>query len=242
MTHEELDSQLSAMFDGELAAPECELLARRLARDDVLRSRWGRYAAIGAAIRMEPGACSLAQRVSAAVAGEPSLLVGASRRNGNASAGTLGGWRQTAVGAVGAVAAAAVAGVAVFFLHASAPTTQVVPQVGVTQISEAAPAVAQASDESSAADGPQAADASSVPVVESASFAPPVELADFLLAHSEFSMPFLRRSALSALVTAESVDSVDSDSAAPGGPQRDAGGPDAQPGTGHGTAHAAQTR
>jgi negative regulator of sigma E activity len=55
MSNEELDSQLSAMFDDELPATECELLARRLARDEQLRGRWGRYAAIGACIRGEHG-------------------------------------------------------------------------------------------------------------------------------------------------------------------------------------------
>ena len=39
--NEELDSQLSAMFDGELPAAECELLARRLARDEQLRGALG---------------------------------------------------------------------------------------------------------------------------------------------------------------------------------------------------------
>ena len=34
---EERDSQLSAMFDGELPGGECELLARRLTRDDGVR-------------------------------------------------------------------------------------------------------------------------------------------------------------------------------------------------------------
>jgi negative regulator of sigma E activity len=49
------DSQLSAMFDGELSAAECELLARRLTRDDVLRGQWSRYSMIGAALRAERG-------------------------------------------------------------------------------------------------------------------------------------------------------------------------------------------
>ena len=53
--NEELDSQLSAMFDDELAPGECELLARRLSRDEQLKARWGRYAVIGAAIRSERG-------------------------------------------------------------------------------------------------------------------------------------------------------------------------------------------
>ncbi len=44
--NEELDSQLSAMFDDELPAVECELLARRLSRDEELRARWSLYAAI----------------------------------------------------------------------------------------------------------------------------------------------------------------------------------------------------
>ncbi len=53
--NEELDSQLSAMFDNELPAAECELLARRLSRDGDLKARWGRYAVIGAVIRAERG-------------------------------------------------------------------------------------------------------------------------------------------------------------------------------------------
>ena len=49
--NEELDSQLSAMFDDELPHQECELLARRLSRDEALKARWGRYAVVGAVIR-----------------------------------------------------------------------------------------------------------------------------------------------------------------------------------------------
>ena len=48
--HNERDSQLSAMFDGELAGGECELLARRLVKDDTLRAQWSRYSMIGAAL------------------------------------------------------------------------------------------------------------------------------------------------------------------------------------------------
>src|SRR5579863_7522763 len=74
--NEELDSQLSAMFDDELPAGECELMARRLARDEQLKARWGRYAVIGATIRAEGGVrlnAALASRVSAAIASEPTL-------------------------------------------------------------------------------------------------------------------------------------------------------------------------
>ncbi|MGH8323378.1 MAG: sigma-E factor negative regulatory protein, partial [Steroidobacteraceae bacterium] len=74
--NEELDSQLSAMFDNELPAAECELLARRLSRDEQLKARWGRYAVIGATIRAERGVrlnAGLAGRVSRAISCEPIL-------------------------------------------------------------------------------------------------------------------------------------------------------------------------
>ena len=74
--NEELDSQLSAMFDDELAPAECELLARRLSRDEPLKARWGRYAIIGAVIRAERGVrlnAPLAGRVNAVLLAEPAL-------------------------------------------------------------------------------------------------------------------------------------------------------------------------
>src|SRR5258708_24946073 len=60
------------MFDGELPSAECELLSRRLARDEQLRAVWSRYSVIGAALRAEPVAQvrpDFARRVSAALAG-----------------------------------------------------------------------------------------------------------------------------------------------------------------------------
>jgi negative regulator of sigma E activity len=76
MSGQERDSQLSAMYDGELPAAECELLARRLSRDEALRREWGHYALIGAVIRGEPlagqssgsGRADLAERVRAEIA------------------------------------------------------------------------------------------------------------------------------------------------------------------------------
>lgn len=76
MSGQERDSQLSAMYDGELPAAECELLARRLARDETLRRQWGSYSLISAVIRGEPlagrahgsGREDLAERVRATIA------------------------------------------------------------------------------------------------------------------------------------------------------------------------------
>jgi sigma-E factor negative regulatory protein RseA len=210
MSNEELESQLSAMFDGELPGSECELLARRLARDDGLKARWGRYAVIGAAMRLEPSACvagSLAGRVSVVVAEEPSLLVGgAMGRHGKALAAPLRRWWQPTVGAAGVAVAAGVAAVAVFLLRTGSPAAPLVVQSAVVPSLAAIPATRPTVLSDTSETSLSGNFSGAAPIVESASFAPPVELADFLLAHSEFSMPFLRRSALSALVAAESLD------------------------------------
>ena len=69
MTRDARDSQLSAMFDGELPDAERELVARRLARDAGLREVWSSYALIGAVMRGEPLASDpLAPRVAASIA------------------------------------------------------------------------------------------------------------------------------------------------------------------------------
>lgn len=70
VNQDEVESQLSAMLDGELPPAECELLSRRIDRDENLRARWSRYALIGAAMRCEPVATArgdFAARVSRAV-------------------------------------------------------------------------------------------------------------------------------------------------------------------------------
>jgi sigma-E factor negative regulatory protein RseA len=212
--NEELDSQLSAMFDDELPAPQCELLARRLARDEALKARWGRYAAIGAAIRMERGVDlggNLARRVSAMLAAEPSLLAGPRERAGSRLASPMHGlWQPVA----GAAVAAGVATVAIFLLRAGSPDAPLLSQVALQgPLGEPATIIARPA----ALTGPSASSAAPPdsyvvpPQAQSRSFAPPIELADFVVAHSEFSMPLLSRSAISALVAAESqADSGDS--------------------------------
>src|ERR1700751_1337497 len=106
--NEELDSQLSAMFDDELPAAECELLARRLSRDEQLKARWGRYAVIGAAIRSERGVrlnAALARRVKVGVGPGPAYA-GATAVPGRSRSG-LRWWQPLAGGALAAGVAAA---------------------------------------------------------------------------------------------------------------------------------------
>ncbi len=204
MNNEELDSQLSAMFDDELPPSECELLARRLARDEAIKARWGRYATIGAAIRQERGMergvrldGDLARRVSAAIASEPSLLA-APQNGGRARSPVIRRWWQPVAGAA---VAAGVATLSVLWLRAQSPSPVLAPvsaPVLTATIPDSIPVAAAARQ-----------DSYTVPrEVEQNSFMPPSQLANYVVAHSQFSNPMLRSSVLSSLAAAELGGSV----------------------------------
>ena len=199
--NEELDSQLSAMFDDELPEDQCQLLARRLSRDDALKARWRRYAVMGAAIRTERqggGALSvrletnLAARVSAVISAEPALAADAVAQGGVRKAGGMRWWQPIAGGAI----AAGVAAMSVLWIRAQAPVggESLVAQNG------AAPAeISQVADNSAPASYVVPAAVERTPMVPSA------ELANYVVAHSEFSAPVNRRNMLSALVASEAM-------------------------------------
>jgi negative regulator of sigma E activity len=201
MNNEELDSQLSAMLDNELPASECELLARRLSRDEVLKARWGRYATIGAVMRSERGAHlagDVARRVSVALASEPALLVSPTSGTAQPARSRLRAWSQPVFGA--AVAASVAAG-AILWLRAQAP---VVPMHALPLGTSVASALVRNDAVPTPADSAPPSYTVPTAVEQSSVYVPPAELADFVVAHSPFSTPFLRHNALSSLVTAES--------------------------------------
>ncbi len=125
--NEERDSQLSAMFDGELPQAECELLARRLTRDVNLKTQWSRYALIGAALRGEPiqsagsaggkpRVLSVADRVAQSVgAAAPQPADADSQDPAAPMRARLERWAQPVVG-IGV--AAGVAALSIFWLQA----------------------------------------------------------------------------------------------------------------------------
>src|SRR5215813_9808111 len=122
--NEELDSQLSAMFDDELPEGECQLLARRLSRDEALKARWRRYAVIGAAVRADRNTrmdvrleTNLATRVSAAISAEPALEGNSVAAGGGRRAGAFRWWQPIAGGAI----AAGVAAMSVLWVRSQAP-------------------------------------------------------------------------------------------------------------------------
>ncbi len=212
MSHNEVESQLSAMFDGELPAAECELLSRRIERDEKLRARWASYALIGAAMRCEPVATArsgFARRVSAALQadGTPEGAPRARRLVWNS--------------ALAATLVMAVAGLAVTMLRDAA-------------LSGADARLAGAGGATLAAAGAVGAPTAALKVSRDSpsSYVTPVgnggaatllrtQLADYIVAHSAYSMPLLRRNVLSELVTSEdqavlAPGEADSAGAAPG--------------------------
>jgi negative regulator of sigma E activity len=193
--NEELDSQLSAMFDDELPAAQCELLARRLSRDEQLKARWGRYAAIGATIRAEGGVRlngELAQRVTAAISAESALSARAVSERPRSSG--FRWWRPAA----GLAVAASVAAVSILLVRYEAPLeeTRVVAQT-VAPVTRSLVAGGSMT-------GSNVPDSYVVPKGhERRSIVPMTQLANYVVAHSEFSSPVNRGNLLSALMTSE---------------------------------------
>jgi len=188
--NEELDSQLSAMFDDELPPAECELLARRLSRDEPLKARWGRYAIISAVIRAERGVrlnAPLAGRVNAVLLAEPALAAQAAPRDRTAR--RLRWWQPLA----GSAVAAGVAAVSILWLRSHTPDAPLAARV----ISPAAVGTAPAA-------APQG-EIYTVPLPKppAAALVPSTELANYVVAHSMFSPPVARRNLLSAFMTSE---------------------------------------
>lgn len=205
MNQQELESQLSAMFDGELPATECELLSRRLARDEQLRERWSRYSLIGASMRSEPVAVvsrDFAWRVSAAL--DTDTGVQPARKSANARV-----WRSMVAGGV---LAAGVAGAAVFLLRSSLQVHEEallasVPSAPYAAATEAVIVPAAGSGEPASYVVPQ--------VSAGNALALPAALANYVVAHSEYSSPLVRRNLISSLVGSDTELLPPADSARP---------------------------
>ncbi len=212
MNKEELESQLSAMFDDELPHEECELLARRLARDEQLRERWGRYAAMGACIRGEPGVRlqgTLASKVSVAIKQE------------NAQSGVpvadprRGGFSPWVTSLGGLASAAAVAAVAILWMRSEAPALvahNAPAQTPATQqpvLQTVTVPVPQLASTQSVAPVRQSHEPDSyiVPAAlpQGPALVEPTELANYIVAHSAYSGPLMRRNAISALLAGDSA-------------------------------------
>ena len=220
----ERDSQLSAMFDGELPGAECELLARRLTRDELLRAQWSRFSMIGAALRSERGVAlhdRVAWRVQSTVAHEATygdgsvdsaptartaVIVPASELR----AASAARWLRFARPVAGASIAAGVAAMSIFWLRtqddsqmqlAANPVTESIVLQPDTSSAALARATAPVVEERASNGEP---DRYVTPAPNSnASIVPPARLANYVVAHSEYSGPLSRRMALLGLVATD---------------------------------------
>jgi negative regulator of sigma E activity len=210
VNRDEQESQLSAMFDGELPAAECELLSRRLTREENLRATWSRYAVIGAALRAEPVARvnpNFARRVSAGLQAAPAAAASAPR--------VARPWRSAALGAG---LAAGVAGAAIMLLRSGLPVQDDTLVAYSPTVARAA--LPRSASIQSVTVVPRAAPAFLPSGSEPASYVVPprssgntpamsASLANYALAHSAVSSPLARGSLLSTLIGNESVAPVD---------------------------------
>lgn len=235
MNQDEVESQLSAMFDGELPAAECELLSRRIDRDERLRARWSRYALIGAAMRCEPVATAsseFAGRVSRGVDGVIEARTGRLRRH-----------RYVWQSALAASLVGAVAGLSLLMLRhvayeSGVPVIQSAGAALRASPSARLAAVALQPGAGTALDGQgsaqsAAAAAAAAHAREPFSYVTPAndaadptglrtELVDYIVAHSEYSTPLMRPDLLSALIGGDdaaddTVHEADGGSAGAGG-------------------------
>jgi negative regulator of sigma E activity len=223
----ERDSQLSAMFDGELSAAECELLARRLTRDEALRALWSRYALIGAALRAERGVPltdRVAWRVQSALAqeanyGDSAAADAAANLTRSSVPARVPStpsraerWMRVARPVMGASIAAGVAAVSIVWLRTQGPEPALVASAPASESIVLTPEVSPA-PVTIAATQPQPTTTSngeperiySTPAPSSqTSIAPPARFANYVVAHSEYSGPLARRMALLGIVGTES--------------------------------------
>jgi sigma-E factor negative regulatory protein RseA len=196
---DQIREQLSALLDGELPKDEMGLLVRRLEKDAALRRAFGSYALIGETLRAPGGRIAttgFAARVSAAIddtdgvspSAQPGLAAGAEPRwplgQGSAAAAMstvatdgvqrVRLWQRPMVRT--ALAASAAAAAVLLFRPDVAP---VVADLGPP-----------------AATSDLMANASPTPAQSQ-------RLASYMVAHSQYSTPLVRRNVLSSLLAAD---------------------------------------
>jgi sigma-E factor negative regulatory protein RseA len=226
----ERDSQLSAMFDGELPGAECELLARRLTRDEALRAQWSRFSMIGAALRSERGVAlhdRVAWRVQSQVAQETTYGDGSvdtatttthavtAANAASVKTAASARWARFARPVAGASIAAGVAAMSIMWLRTDVgpdpmlasnpgPETPVVESIVLAPEATGTTVALNQTPVAERAPSNGEPDVYVTPAPSSSgSIAPPARLANYVVAHSEYSGPLSRRMALLGLVATD---------------------------------------
>ncbi len=189
---ERIKEQLSAFLDGELPEPESALLLKRLERDDDLRGALSRYSLIGAVLRSDgdvPAARQVAARVSAAIAREPAGRMAVATFRSAALLRPL----------AGLAVAAGIAALALLLMQridAQDPgqPEPILAQVADTPVEPVSVAADPAESPSRAYTTPAAA--------AGPGSLPAAQFANYLVAHSSYASPLVRRSVVTGLIVA----------------------------------------
>lgn len=210
MNEVERESQLSALFDGELDESQSALVVRRVLKDPSLRATWSRYAVVGASLRGEPmslatlGGADVAARVASALALEPELP-----KSAGVSTAARRHWSGGSKAAFGGALAAGVAAASLLVMRVQGDPQAAAAPVQMAQTSApaaalVAPTQVVASTESSARPrvGTEVAPARAYTTPEggSSNGALPAPLVNYVVAHSEYLTPVMRFNPLSAVV------------------------------------------
>lgn len=177
---DQIREQLSALLDGELPRDEMGLLVRRLERDPALRRTFGTYALIGESLRAPGGRVAtpgFAERVSQAI-DEPAIPTRTARGSG----------RGNAAAAMQSVAAPAFwkrPMVRTGLAAGAAATAVLLFRPETTQVAQVEPVPAG-----------YATTASPTPAQSQ-------RLASYMVAHSQYSTPMVRRNVLTSLLAAD---------------------------------------
>jgi negative regulator of sigma E activity len=205
MNEQDRDTQLSALFDGQLPADEAVLATRRLLKDGAQQQRWSRYALIGASLRGEPllqrpAGEDLAARIQRQLADEAALAEPVVEAAPTAPTARTGTTRWALGGALAASVALAAILVARQLPEQATLVAATTPAVGAPAAPVVADPVAPAlSPADVAVDGPaKAYTTPGDPVSPQVRFGTP--LVGYVAVHSDYAAPVGLRGPVSALM------------------------------------------
>lgn len=193
---DQIREQLSALLDGELPKDEMGLLVRRLEKDAALRRTFGTYALIGETLRAPGGRIArtdFAARVSAAIDADAGVATAA-----QAGAAAVAGSDSRPRPGHGGVAHAAIGGRKTALWQRPMVRTAVAASAAVAAVLLFRPGTT-----------PIVADLEPQPVSaiarvnSSPAPAQSQRLASYMVAHSQYSTPLVRRNVLTSLLAAD---------------------------------------
>jgi sigma-E factor negative regulatory protein RseA len=187
---DQIREQVSALLDGELPRDEMALLVRRLERDPELRRTFGNYALIGDALRA-PGAPlaspGFAARVSAAIDSPAAVTADSEEIEPTAPARHTPRLRRPL--AVSAIAASAAVAAVLLLRPGTEPTTIAAIDSSYNANTSVQATVGQTSSSMTPGANPTPAQSQ--------------RLASYMVVHSQFSTPMVRRNVWSGLLAAD---------------------------------------